>query len=181
MRIRIEVWTLAILTIILPASVTGQNVNEKIRLIKSRFTSINQTSDYQVVSLSHEDFLENMTDGGGQLQGYFRKDEIQKIFESVGLSYCMQTKEYYFWDNKLIFVYEKEVSFKMDSLGTLDHSKVGPVFEGRYYFSDDKLISTQTKGRKLMDDSVALDSQTKEVQLLERARERIKLLISKRR
>lgn len=161
MKIYFHVLTLTVITMMLPVKVMSQSVNDQIQQIKGRFASINQNKNYEVVTINHEDFLENMTDGGGELQGYFKDGELYKVFESIGLSYCMQTREYYFWDGKLIFVFETEADFGMDSTGAWDYSQTKIAFEGRFYFSNDKLISTNIKGKKLMEDNTAPDSQTK--------------------
>ena len=181
MKIRVQISTLTTVAVMFFIPAMGQGIDDKIQIIKKRFTSINTDNAYSIVTLDNEEFLEQMTDGGGQLKGYLKGGGFSKIYENIGLSYCIQIREYYFWDNKLIFVFEKEDDFALDSLGTIDHTKTKAAFEGRYYFDNGKLISTKTKGEKLMSDSVAFDSQSKEGQLLSLAQSRIDLLTDKRK
>jgi hypothetical protein len=123
-----------------------------------------------------------MTDGGGQLTGYFKGEDIYKIHEQVGLSYCILTTEYYYWDKQLIFVFEKEDDFiYVDSLATLDYSKTKTSFEGRYYFNNGQLISTKTKGQKRINDNIRFDSQNKSGQLITSGQKNIDLLIKSRK
>ena len=74
----------------------SQTKEEIIKSIRKNFRQINSDRTLKKISLEDEEFLENMTDGGRELSGYFRKDSIVKVFEWVGLSYGNRTREYYF-------------------------------------------------------------------------------------
>jgi len=140
--------TLGILTTSL-----GQTKNDKVRNIRDKFRTINSEAGYLTKMLTNEQFLEHMTDGGGHLTGYFKNGQIKKIIEWIGLSYCVRTFEYYFWDGQLIFVYEKEEDFPyIEATGSLDHTKLELAFEGRYYFDNGKLIETKVTGKKRIPD-----------------------------
>jgi uncharacterized protein YuzB (UPF0349 family) len=115
----------------------GQTKEQIIRNIRQQFQSINSDKTLKKVSLENEEFLENMTDGGGELTGYFKKDSLVKIVEWIGLSYGSRTREYYFRDENLIFVFEKFESF-IETRDGLDHSNTKITFEGRYYFDKKK-------------------------------------------
>ena len=109
-------------------------------------------------TLTNEQFLGHMTEGGGELTGYFKTGQIKKIVERIGLSYCVRTFEYYFWDGQLIFVYAKEEDFPyIDSTGTLDYTKLELAFEGRYYFDNGKIIETKMTGQKRVADDKETD------------------------
>jgi hypothetical protein len=96
MKICIQISTLTTLAVMFFISAMGQDIDDKIQIIKKRFTYINKDNAYTIVTLDNEEFLEQMTDGGGQLTGYLKDGGFSKIFESIGLSYCIQTREYYF-------------------------------------------------------------------------------------
>ncbi|HMK20597.1 MAG TPA: hypothetical protein VK492_20495 [Chitinophagaceae bacterium] len=101
------------------------------------------------VTLENEEFLTNMTDGGGELTGFYKNKEIKKIHEWIGLSNGISIKEFYFDKGQLILVYEKFDSFVFDDKkNEFDLAKTKTVFEGRYYFSNKKIFSESTKGDK---------------------------------
>ena len=152
----------------------GQTKEEKIKSVREKFQIINSDTTYQTKTLTNEQFLEQMTDGGGELTGYFKNGQIKKIIELVGVSYCVRTFEYYFWDGELIFVYEKEEDFPyIDSIGALDFSKLELAFEGRYYFDSGVIIEVKTTGQKRIPDDDGIDTGKK---FLATAKENIQLL-----
>ena len=89
--------------------------------------------------------MPQMTDGGGELTGYFKNGIIQKMTREIGLSYGIETHNYYFSNGKVVFIYETLMGFiyKGDSV---DHSKTELNFIGRYYFQNNKLIDSETTG-----------------------------------
>jgi len=132
----------------------GQTKEEKINDIREKFQKINQDTVYIVKTLNNEQFLDKMTDGGGSLIGYYKGEKIYKIIERVGVSYCVRTFEYYFWEDQLIFVYESELDpLYNESKASFDWGNVNIVFEGRYYFDKGKLIEIKVVGKKrIVDD-----------------------------
>jgi hypothetical protein len=149
----------------------AQTKDEKVTNIQDKFRTINSETGYLVKRLTNEQFLERMTDGGGELTGYFRNGQVKKIIERIGFSSCVRTFEYYLWDGQLIFVYEKEEDFPyVGSTGTLDYTKLELVFEGRYYFDDGKAIETKMTGQK----RIANDKDTDiEKELVARAKQNV--------
>ncbi|PWB38388.1 MAG: hypothetical protein C3F02_03475 [Parcubacteria group bacterium] len=133
-------------------TVTNNNMEEKSVLVKGiqeKVRLINLEKSYQTKTLNNEKFLDHMTDGGAQLVGYFKDGKIYKIVERLGLSYGVKTYEYYFSNEQLVLVDEKEEDFPdTDNTGSLDYTKVELAFEGRYYFDGDKLIDKQITGQK---------------------------------
>lgn len=134
---------------------SGQTKADKLLTIRKTFLKINNDTSLRKRTIDDaEEFLGHATDGGGQLVGYFDKNSICKIFATIGLSYGNITDEYYFSNGRLIFVYETEKDFpETDSLGGLDYNKLELVFEGRYYFDNDKLIDKITKGKRRFADT----------------------------
>jgi hypothetical protein len=154
----------------------AQTRDEQIKLIRKKFEIINKDTTLRKVTLENEEFLTNMTDGGGELTGFYKNKEIKKIYEWIGLSNGISIKEFYFDKGQLIFVYEKFDSFVFDDKkNEFDHTKTKTVFEGRYYFSNKKLISKSTKGDK----SLAAQDESTGKGLLESADDNMRLLNKK--
>lgn len=142
---------IGLLGALLCASLTVGAQGEAIQDIREKFQQINQISDYQIILLENEEFLDPMPDGGGELKGYFRGDTLNKVYQRIGLSYGVQTTEYYFWDGQLIFVFKFEDAFGFDAeLGVIDYDQVERTFEGRYYFAQWQLIKVLEKGQGRM-------------------------------
>jgi hypothetical protein len=148
-KMKLRIIILLLLTLGILTTAFGQTKENKIKDIRNKFQTINSDTGYSTKTLINEQFLENMPDGGSELTGYFKNGQIKKIFEQIGISYCIRTFEYYFWDERLIFVYEKEEDFPFDeATGSLDFTKTELSFEGRYYFDSGKLFETKVTGQK---------------------------------
>ena len=154
----------------------AQTKQEQIKIIRKKFEVINKDTTLKKVVLENEEFLEDMTDGGGELTGFYKGKEIKKIYEWIGLSNGISIKEFYFDKGQLIFVFEKFDSFVFDDKrNELNHNKSKTIFEGRYYFNDRKLISKLTKGDK----SLAAQDESTEKGLLKRSSETLARLNKK--
>ncbi len=127
--------------------------------IKAAFYAINANLGLKKRVLENEEFLDNITDGGGTLTFYSKKDTVVKIVELIGLSFGNTTREFYFNNGKLIFIYGKVCNFVQKDGGDLDYKKTHTTFEGRYYIKDNKTIKVvinqeepgNEMGKELMD------------------------------
>lgn len=165
------------LTIMFTLPLSAQAKSGLIATIKKDFRAINTDKTLTKKTLSNEEFMENITDGGGELTGFYKKENLVKIIEWVGLSYGNRTREFYFKDNRLFFVYEKFQSFVInDSTGEMDHAKVKTTFEGRYYFSNTKVIEQKITGKRTFEDESAGTAK----ELLESATENTRRLKQKK-
>ena len=117
--------------------------------VKRAYGQINSYKNYKTVTIDNsEDFLGYNTDNGGTLTGYYKGDSLKKIVEWVGLSNRVIQNEYYFDNNKLIFVYSTESRYKFnDSTQSFEYSKLYNFFKGRYYFDNNKLFETILKDK----------------------------------
>lgn len=150
-----------------------QAKSDIIKGIQVEFKNINADNGLKKVTLENEEFLENMTDGGGELTGYFKKGQIKRVRQWVGLSNGNETTEFYFKNGHLIFVYEKFASFIFDpKTEQFDHTKTETTFEGRYYFHNNKLIDYRPTGHNRFED----DTIDPEKILLEEASKNVKQL-----
>ena len=150
------------------------------RIFKIRETcqQINHYKIYDSVVIDDpEEFLGQGTDNGGSLIGYFKSDSLKKILEWVGLSNKVIQNEYYYNNDKLIFVYSTESRYRFnDSAQSLNYAKLDKIFEGRYYFDKDKLIDSI-----LNDKEHAASKKKDSAQLLASSNEYRKLLKKKRK
>jgi hypothetical protein len=154
----------------------AQTKDEQIKSIRKKFEIINRDTTLRKVALENEEFLTNMTDGGGELTGFYKNKEVKKIYEWIGLSNGISTKEFYFDKEQLIFVYEKFDSFVFDDKKhEFDLTKIKTIFEGRYYFNNEKLFSKSTKGNK----ALAAQGESSGKSLLESADDNMRLLNKK--
>ena len=154
----------------------AQTKNEQIKLIRKKFEIVNRDTTLRKVTLENEEFLTNMTDGGGELTGFYKNKEIKKIYEWIGLSNGISIKEFYFDSGQLIFVYEKFDSFVFDDKkNEFDLSKTKTIFEGRYYFNNEKLFSRSIKGDK----ALTVQDESTEQLLVQKANENAKTLNKK--
>ncbi|HEY0066590.1 MAG TPA: hypothetical protein VGB46_04485 [Flavisolibacter sp.] len=154
----------------------GQTKAEQVEAIRKEFQAINGDSTLEKITLKDKEFMGYMTDGGGELTGYYSNGQVKKIREWAGLSHGNEIKEFYFRDGKLIFVYEQFNSFPFDGKkGEYIRYRPKTTFEGRYYFNNDKLIDQKVTGKKQFESKT--DTATK---LLSEASEWIKRLEKKR-
>jgi hypothetical protein len=127
----------------------AQSKDSLIRMIKTNFQTINADTSLKEITLQDDEFLEEGTDGGAELTGFYKNNSLVKIVEWIGLSTGNRTREYYFKDGSLFFAYEQFDAFVLDKKGEgLDHGKTKTVFEGRYYFNSKKLIEQKIKTKK---------------------------------
>lgn len=150
----------------------SENSIEDIRLIVSQ---IDSGLDYETITLNNEEFLEDMTDGGGQLRGYYKDGVLYKIEETLGLSYGVITYSYYFNNGNLILIHELEEDFPYsEDTGSLDYSQVAVVFSGYYYIEKESLVDYQINGKKRFDSGETI--QEKVAILIGYSKEDIELL-----
>jgi hypothetical protein len=143
-----------LLTILLFCSSTyGQDISHKYPDLIDQVKRINAAKSFTVITLENEEFLTQTTDAGGELTGYFKNDQIQKITRRIGYSYGIETYDYYFENGELIFVYEILDGFiYKEATAEFDHRRTARNFTGRYYFKGNKLIDMETTGHNRFED-----------------------------
>ena len=108
---------------------------EVISDIREKFGAINYNlNSYKKIK---KDLMEELTEGG-ELEGYFKKEELKKIVTSYYGEMGKLIEEYYFWDNELFFVFTQDYSYNMPMY--MVGSKVDKIDENRYYIHNNKLI-----------------------------------------
>ena len=81
----------------------------------------------------------------------------------------MKTLEYFFSDDALIFVFEKQNQFaeikdQSNQVVGLEHTKLESVYTGRYYFENAKLFSIKKTGKEIFG---KMEKKSKEAEFLE--------------
>ncbi|MFY0599878.1 MAG: hypothetical protein JXR03_09420 [Cyclobacteriaceae bacterium] len=130
---------LHVLTFILSTlSAYSQGFNERHPNIQNFINEINaELATSEKVTVENEELMEQMTDGGGELTGYFANGQIQKMELSVGLSYGISELEFFYGDSKLYFVLETFRQFKYnEETGSFNYSTTEQTFKGEYLFVD---------------------------------------------
>lgn len=144
--------------------------------IRNEVQEINIAKNYLVKKIDNDYFVEvkgEVTDGGQNLVGYYKDNQLKKIIYKIGLSYGVKTSEFYFVENILIFVFVKQMTYEFMYNDFVeneinDYTKFRTNFEGRYYFKDNKIIKTLNKGNEMFSEST-----NKEKELLVRSKELI--------
>ena len=159
-------------------SALGQDISNKYPELLKRVKQISTSNYDKIVTRENEEFMPQMTDGGGKLTGYYKNYQIEKITREIVLSYGIETFDYYFTEGRLIFVYETLRGFPYDEdLGKFDYTKTKINFVGRYYFRDNKLIDSETTGHNRFED----DTIDIETTLIKEMKDNLDQLDSKRK
>lgn len=139
--------------LLLPIFSFSQSLVEKYPDVFEKVKEVEATDDYQIITLENEEFLEQMTDGGGTLTGYFDDDELVKMKLQLFLSYGVIKFDYYFSENDLFYVKEIFEQYAYDT----ETDKVNPsvmerTFSGSYVFKNGELIDYITLGHNRFED-----------------------------
>ncbi|HRD54555.1 MAG TPA: hypothetical protein PKY96_18090 [Flavobacteriales bacterium] len=115
--------------------------------VDRRVQEIDAAKDYEIRTLENEEFLEQMTDGGGDLTGLFGSGRLVKIIERIGFSSCVNITEYYFENSQLVFVSSQGLEFAyVDSTASFDLDVQDVTMEARFYFHENNLVKADLEG-----------------------------------
>lgn len=162
-----QAFTSAILLLGMISCIYSQDKNPIIMAISQKAEAIDSIENYEILSLQNEEFLDQMTDGGSQLEAYLKNDSIYKIRVEVGLSYGVLKTEYYYWEETLIFAHQQEKVFKhiyhaadtaVIDLSPAEAYELIESSEKSYYFQADTLVGTKEKGESLFGNETAKEA-----------------------
>jgi hypothetical protein len=125
----------------LTSSIHGQNDADFLS-VRNIVSKINTDSVYESITLTNEDFSD-ISDTYTESIGLFKSDKLCKIYQkSVSIPQVTHV-EYFFENEKLIFIYCKVQFYSYDSiLNTYDIKKgLSKGGEFRMYLKDNKLIN----------------------------------------
>lgn len=114
---------------IIPAS---SHMKDPIQTIREQYATINKSvKKYKSVKKK----LSGLSAEGGELVAYFDGPKIMKIVATHYGESGKAVEEYYYWDDRLIFVFRKDSIYDKPMSG-----KVARTEENRFYFGNDRLI-----------------------------------------
>ncbi|MGG9970816.1 hypothetical protein ACQ33O_03385 [Ferruginibacter sp. SUN002] len=120
--------------------------------IRLKVEAINKEKNYKTISLDQLQFMENGSDGGGSVTGYFKDNRLVKIVRWIGVSYGFFVDEFYLDKDKLIFVHDIENMFEYnDSTGEINYRAIVMGFDGRYWFNAGRKIDESSLGHNRFD------------------------------
>ena len=132
-----------------PSSV-GRHQTDDSASVRQHFAAINKSiHKYRKVKKA----LSGFSTEGGELVAYFDGQKTMKIAATYFGETGKAIEEYYFWDDKLIFVFRKEQTYDKPMSG-----KVARSTENRFYFNNGRLF------RWIDDSGKAQQSSTPEYQ-----------------
>jgi hypothetical protein len=106
--------------------------DDPIKSIREQYAKINKSAGrYKSVKKG----LSGYSAEGGELVAYFDGPKIMKIVANHFGEGGKAVEEYYYWDDRLIFVFRKDSIYDKHMSG-----KVARTTENRFYFSADRLI-----------------------------------------
>lgn len=141
-------WLLASMAVMVWSTLANAQIDSAYIVAVDRLVQeIDAGKDYELRILENEEFLTQMTDGGGELKGFVNNGQLVKMESWVGFSSCVYITEYYFDRGELIFVQEQglEIAY-VDSTGAFDPAVQNITMEGRYYFHDGVAAPVVLKG-----------------------------------
>ncbi len=96
------------------------------------------------VTLQNREFLKDTAYAGGELTGFYKDNNIYRIYKSAAASFRVELSEYYYKKKQLIFVHKKISEYVYnDSSKKYDYTKINITFSGFYYFNNEKLIDSK--------------------------------------
>ncbi len=145
---------LILIFLILTVSSYGQDLIEKYPEILKEKNKIDNNDSLDKIVFENEEFLEQMTDGGGLLTGIFNKNkEIKKIEVRVSKSTGVQEYNFYLKDEKPILILDRFKRFAYNEKSNeFDYSNFDGGFSGTYLFKNNKLIDHISLGHNRFED-----------------------------
>lgn len=116
--------------------------------IREKFAAINSNIEsYKKVT---GDMMSESSEGSS-VEGYYKGDELRKLVVEFYGHLGRLKEEYYFWNNKIFFVYTQLFSYNVSI--TMKECKVDHIDQNRYYFYNDKLVRWLDPKKEKVDNS----------------------------
>ena len=115
-----------------PGLLADPTVDEQVRAIRSRYDAVEK--DLSGCKQVKRDLPDESAEGG-ELTAYFSGESLRKLVAKFYGEAGQAREEYYFWENRLFFVFRVESRYDKPLSG-----KVVSKSEERFYFVDDALI-----------------------------------------
>ncbi|MBR9921716.1 MAG: hypothetical protein GYB31_12830 [Bacteroidetes bacterium] len=129
-------------SLLLDSSLVGS-----ITLIDEHCAYLDNQFDYRIKTLLNEEFMQQMTDGGGQLTGYIYDRELEKAETIYYFTNGRLERTFYYRENALVYVSEKELTYPYNmEENAFQYDKPETVAVAGYYFDLGILIHQHTIG-----------------------------------
>ena len=151
---------IALSVILLNVNTHAQTLLQNIQEIRKQFKWINSQKDFEKVYFENDEFTDQLTSEGGQMDVFYKNGNVYKIVENFATSGQVYSNEYYMKNNRLIFVYHKETRF-LPNPETGEQTKPEVYFEGRIYYKDGKIIRHLKKGKSAIEKPIDYQKQYK--------------------
>jgi len=142
-------------------NVFSQNIKQDIQEIREQFKWTNSQKQFIKIVLENEEFEDNVPSEGCGLEGYYIDGILYKIVESVMVSTALYTNEYYLKNNKLIFVFRKEVKFEVE-----ENFENKTTYEERVYYKNGKTIRHLEKMKSVLSKNLDYKKKFNKLKLL---------------
>ncbi len=156
----------------------GQSVEQKTKSIIKEVKKINKDTS-ECTTKIHPGT--NLT----TLKGFYKDNQWKKIVNRKDLIQGYNVTEYYFLDDKLIFVLEKENDWDPQKGGSAKPTpmnsismRVKNVYEGKYYFWNEQMFAQRITDERGHITGVIVDNANKEKFILDSAKDFIEQLKS---
>lgn len=146
-------------------NVFSQNIKQDIQEIRGQFKWANSQKDFTKIVLENEEFEDNIPSEGCGLEGYYKDGVLYKIVESDMVSMASYTNEYYLKNNKLIFVFRKEVEYSAP-ISSGEKINTNTTYEERVYYKDGKIIRHLEKMKSVLTENIDFQKKFKKYKLL---------------
>lgn len=132
---------------------SGQGKEEILENVKDQMEVIDSYIEFETFYLDPEEFLDKMADHGSELNGYYEHERLKKIVRKVGTRIADIVTEFYFWNDRLIYVNYKQRPYAetKNDIGqrVMDYSNPYTKYESEHYFNNGEEIDTKKTGTSL--------------------------------
>jgi len=119
-----------------------------IRNTQSKCSIIYDTKDTTVFLLTKATLFKNAISGTNLIVDSYKK-KITRIVAFTTTQNGLLGVEFYYWDNRIIMIYETMEYYEEDSpKGQIRNFKNIPYWESRFYIDNNKLVAHRHSGRK---------------------------------
>jgi hypothetical protein len=146
--------SIIILALLFTLTAQGQGLIDKYPEIQTEKKKIDQNDSLNIIQMENEEFLEQMTNGGGELKGFYDLNgSFRKIEVTVFISHGVQEHTFYLQNETPILVDDRFRQFAWnEETSTFDYNKFDGGFHGTYLFRDGRLIDQISLGHNRFED-----------------------------
>ena len=119
----------------------AQNTAAKIAAINAKVKQTDSALHTYYTKVIDNRYFDKVSDNGIEVSGFFNGRTLEKIIESVALSSCWLTYNYYLQNGKPVLITVKGTEMAYDkATGNFKYDTLQPVMAYSYYFEEYKLL-----------------------------------------